>query len=155
MEKFKRGAFMKRKYVFCIALTILLIIVNVIYDKYEINSRFQFDNTNIKQVWFFQGNHGLDYNVTMDINTLQGISNELIVGGRKKIQGFSITEQPSELMISLSIALDNGQINIIQGDDDRTYVVSSKLGGTSKAFEYKSKYLSDLLMNLYDQYAGK
>jgi hypothetical protein len=34
-------------------------------------------------------------------------------------------------------------------------VVSSKLRGTNKMFEYKSKYISDLLKDLYNQYSDK
>jgi hypothetical protein len=146
---------MKRKYVLCIAFVALLIILNITYNNYETNSRFEFDNTNVKQVWFFQGNHGLDYNVTIDKNTIQAIRNELLVGERKKFREYSITEKSSETSISLFIILDKGQINIFQGDDDRIYVVSSKLRGTNKMYEYKSKYISDLLKDLYNQYNDK
>jgi hypothetical protein len=146
---------MKRKYVLFIAFVVLLIIVNITYNNYETNSRFKFDNTNVKQVWFFQGNHGLDYNVAIDKNTIQAIRNELLVGERKRFREYSITEISSETAISLFIILDKGQINIFQGDDDRVYVVSSKLRGTNKMFEYKSKYISDLLKDLYNQYNDK
>jgi hypothetical protein len=103
----------------------------------------------------FQGNHGLDYNVTIDKDTIQAIRNELLVGERKKFREYPITEKSSEATISLLIILDKGQVNIIQGDDDRIYVVSSKLRGTNKMFEYKSKYISDLLKDLYNQYSDK
>jgi hypothetical protein len=146
---------MKWKYVLYIAFIVLLVIVNIIYNNHETNSRFKFDNTNVKQVWFFQGNHGLDYNVTIDKDTIQAIRNELLVGERKKFREYPITEKSSEATISLLIILDKGQVNIIQGDDDRIYVVSSKLRGTNKMFEYKSKYISDLLKDLYNQYSDK
>lgn len=139
---------MRHKYILLVALLGILFVAYRIYNNFEVNSRFHFSSANVKIVYFLQANNI----VKADGEIYNDLSKELITGKRKKIQEFSIRRQPVQ---SLVMILDKGMLEFIKGDENQIYVVSSKTHGTNKIFEYKSKYLLDLLDDLYSKYIDK